>query len=78
MGPACGICKLDTGPAGHAADCVARAGLDLSKSKSDSLCVPACPGPSLAEVVSFVSWAALGLLSRSEWFRFVWNVQALA
>ena len=49
-----------------------------SQSQVDSLRVPACPGPSLAEVVSFVSWAALGLLSRSEWFRFVWNVQALA
>ena len=34
--------------------------------------------PHSPEVVSFVSWAALGLLSRSEWFRFVWNVQALA
>ena len=31
------ICLLDTGPAGHAADCVARAGLDLSKSKSGRL-----------------------------------------
>ena len=31
------ICMLDTGPAGHAADCVARAGLDLSKSKSGRL-----------------------------------------
>ncbi|CAE7940932.1 unnamed protein product, partial [Symbiodinium necroappetens] len=34
-----------------------------SQSQVDSSRVPACPGPSLAEVASFVSWAALGLLS---------------
>ena len=53
----------DAGPAGHTADWMARAGLGPPKSRQ--VVSRQCEVGTLAEVISLVSWAALGLLRRS-------------